>query len=238
MKIHHQLANPKYFMRFIDYIMPLSGILMVGFMVSGLYYALFNSPPDYQQGETVRIMYIHVPAAYMSSLIYAGMVLMSLFYIIWRHMLADLLARIMAPIGLIFTILCLITGSLWGKPMWGTWWVWDARLTSVFILFLIYCGYLIIRNAFDNMDRARMMAAILALFGGINLPIIKFSVDWWNTLHQPASLLTLQGPTIDSQILTPLLLMLAAVSFFSVFIVLLQAKAHILTQKQRHKVAS
>lgn len=238
MKIHHQLANPNRFMRLIAYVIPISGLLMLGFMISGLYYALFNSPPDYQQGETVRIMYIHVPAAYMSTMIYSAIVLMSLFYIIWRHALADLLAQIMAPIGLIFTILCLVTGSLWGKPMWGTWWVWDARLTSVFILFLIYCGYIIIRNAFDDMARARMMAAILALFGGINLPIIKFSVDWWNTLHQPASLLTLQGPTIDSSILTPLLLMLAGVSFFSVFFILLQAKAHILTQKHLNKASS
>ena len=232
-KWYHIIATPNFFHKVARFLIPISAFICSICFIFGLYHALIVSPADYQQGETVRIMYVHVPAAYMANILYMVIFFMSLFYLIWRHVLADLLAQIIAPIGLIFTIICLVTGSLWGKPMWGTWWVWDARLTSVFVLFLIYCGYILMRHSFDNTSRARLMASILALFGGINLPIIKFSVDWWHTLHQPASLITFDGPKIDSSMLTPLLLMMAAYSFFAIFIILHQTKSRLILASKK-----
>ena len=163
------------------------------------------APADYQQGETVRIMYIHVPAAWLSTACYGMMAVSSLGTLIWRHPLADVSAKAIAPIGAAFTFLCLITGSLWGRPMWGTWWVWDARLTSVLVLFLIYCGIIALWNAYEDPARAGRAAAVMTLVGAINLPIVKFSVDWWNTLHQPASVFRMGGSTIDGSMLWPLL---------------------------------
>ncbi len=187
--------------------------------MSGLYFALISSPADYQQGQTVRIMYIHVPSAWMAMFIYANMSIASAVALIWKHPLAHLAARSSAPIGAAFTFICLATGMLWGKPTWGTWWVWDARLTSVLILFFLYIGYIVLINAFDDASRAMRASAVLAIVGAINLPIIKFSVDWWNTLHQPASIARLDAPAIHSSMLTPLLLMTAA--FMGIYAVLL-----------------
>jgi len=150
-------------------------------------------------------MYIHVPAAWLSMACYGLMAISSIGTLVWRHPLADVSAKAIAPIGAAFTFLCLITGSLWGRPMWGTWWVWDARLTSVLVLFLIYCGILALWNAYEDPARAGRAAAVMTLVGAINLPIVKFSVDWWNTLHQPASVFRMGGPTIDRSMLWPLL---------------------------------
>ncbi len=180
--------------------------------VVGLYYGLVVAPPDYQQGETVRIMFIHVPAAWGATMVYAFMAVSSAIAIIFRHPLADLSAKAAAPIGAVFTFLALVTGSLWGKPMWGTYWVWDARLTSFFVLFLLYLGYMAVWQAIDDYHRAARIAAIVALVGAINVPIIKFSVDWWNVLHQP-SIITSSGFTVYTSILIPLLIMVAAYSF-------------------------
>ncbi len=163
----------------------------------GLYGALVSAPPDYQQGETVRIMFVHVPAAWLAMLVYSVMALASAVAIIFRHPLADVAAKTAAPIGAVFCFLALATGSLWGKPMWGAWWVWDARLTSMFVLFLLYVGYIAIWQAIEEPSRAAMIARIVALVGFINIPIIKFSVDWWNSLHQPASVFKMGGPSID-----------------------------------------
>lgn len=230
----HRFANPTRFFRVSNAIAPFTG---AGFVITGLlglYYGLFASPADYQQGDTVRIMYIHVPAAYMALMIYGVVATASASVLIWKHPLAEIAARSAAPVGLAFTFLCLVTGSLWGKPMWGTWWVWDARLTSVLILFFLYIGYIALLNAFDEPGRASKPAAILALVGVVNLPIIKFSVDWWNTLHQPAALIRLDGPTIAPEMLTPLLLMIACFTFFFFFILAIRMRAEYAAAKVRN----
>ena len=173
----------------------------------------FAAPPDYQQGETVRIMYLHVPAAWLATFIYGVMTVAALGTLVWRHPLADAAQKAAAPIGAAFTFICLVTGSLWGKPMWGTYWVWDARLTSVLVLFLIYLGLIALWRAIEDPGRAARGAAILTLVGAVNMPIIKFSVDWWNTLHQPASVLRLGGRRSSPTMLCPLLVMAVAFTF-------------------------
>ena len=199
-------ANPGRFLAFIRYAIPWLAAGGTIIAAIGFYAAFAYAPADYQQGETVRIMYIHVPSAWLSTACYGIMALSSIGTLVWRHPLADVSAKSIAPIGAAFTFLCLLTGSLWGKPMWGTWWVWDARLTSVLVLFLIYCGILALWNAYEDPARAGRSAAVMTLVGAINLPIVKFSVDWWNTLHQPASVFRMGGPTIDKSMLWPLLL--------------------------------
>lgn len=210
-------------------------------VLTALYIGFFASPPDYQQGETVRIMYVHVPSAWMSLGIYTLMAVSSFIYLVWRAPVFDLISRCAAPIGAGFTLLCLISGALWGKPIWGTWWVWDARLTSVLILFFFYLGYIALVNSFDNREQGAKSAAILAIVGFINVPIIKFSVDWWNTLHQPASVLRFDGPAIHSSMLTPLLLMFAGFICFFIVVLVLRIKYDILARKiirlQMHKIA-
>jgi heme exporter protein C len=214
----HRFANPTRFMRLSGALLPWLGWLTVILLAAGLVLALFVAPPDYQQGETVRIMFIHVPAAWMALFIYGALALASAAALVWRHPLADLAAQEAAPLGAGFTLICLISGSLWGEPMWGTWWVWDARLTSVLVLFFLYLGYIALVNAFDEPTRGARAGAILALVGAVNLPIIKFSVDWWNTLHQPASVFRLGGPTIALSMLLPLLVM--ALAFTALFLTL------------------
>jgi len=226
-------ANPQRFLRFVHYV--LLPVLLIGAVLSavGLYAAFALAPADYQQGETVRIMYIHVPAAWLSMACYGLMALSSIGTLVWRHPLADVSARAMAPIGAAFTIICLITGSLWGRPMWGTWWVWDARLTSVLVLFLIYCGILALWNAFEDPARAGRAAAVMTLVGAINLPIIKFSVDWWNTLHQPASVFRMGGPTIDKSMLLPLLLVAIGMTIEMIGLHLAAMRNEILARRLR-----
>ena len=215
-----RFANPRVFKRLSAAILPWAGLSTLGLFAIGLWLALVRSPADYQQSDTVRIMYVHVPAAWMAMFVYANLAIASAVALVWRHPLAEVAARAMAPVGACFTALCLITGSLWGKPMWGTWWVWDARLTSVLVLFFLYLGYIALANAFDDETRGTRAAAILALVGVVNLPIIKFSVDWWNTLHQPASVAKLGGPSIHPSMLTPLLVMAAAYTAYFVTILL------------------
>ena len=200
----HRFANPARFARLAAAITPWSAALTGLLFAVGLTLALIASPPDYQQGETVRIMYVHVPAAWMSMLVYVVVAAGSASALVWRHPLGDIVARAASPVGAGFTLLALLTGSLWGKPMWGTWWVWDARLTSVLVLFFLYLGHIALLHAFDDAARGARAAAILAVAGSINLPIIKFSVDWWNTLHQPASIMRLGGPSIHWTIQIPL----------------------------------
>ena len=209
-----------------------AGLCLVTF-AAGLYFALFVSPPDYQQSETVRIMYVHVPAAWMAIFCYTVLAVASASALIWRHLVADMLAKATAPIGAAFTLLALATGSLWGKPMWGTWWVWDARLTSVLILFFLYLGYIVLHDTFDDASRGARAASILAVVGAINVPIIKFSVDWWNTLHQPASVVKFDGPAIHASMLTPLLLMAVAFTAFYVWTLTVRVKAEFNTSKIR-----
>ncbi|WP_425995338.1 heme ABC transporter permease CcmC [Caulobacter sp. DWR1-3-2b1] len=185
------LTNPERFMAFSRWAAPMFGVIAAVLALVGLYLT-FTVPEDYQQGDTVRMMFIHVPAAIMSMVVYLFLGVSSLLALIFRHALADAAARACAPLGAVFTALALITGSLWGKPMWGTWWQWDARMTSVLVLFLFYLGYLALRGALEDEQKAARAAAILALVGLINLPVIKFSVDWWNTLHQGSSTLFAQ----------------------------------------------
>jgi len=230
----HRFANPNRFLRLANAILPWSAGLTVLLLAAGLYFALLRSPPDYQQGETVRIMYIHVPSAWMALFVYGCMAVSSASALIWRHPIADLIAKAAAPIGAGFTLICLATGSLWGKPMWGTWWVWDARLTSVLVLFFFYLGYIALVNAFDDPTRGHRAAGILALVGVVNLPIIKFSVDWWDTQHQPASVVRLDGPTIHPTMLWPLLLMALAFTAFFVTVLILRVRGEIAAAKIRN----
>ena len=229
----NRLANPARFVRLADRILPgLAGLTAV-LLVAGLYLGLVEAPPDYRQGDTVRIMFVHVPSAWMAMFAYGVMAVASAVGMVWKHPLADLTAKASAPIGAAFTVIALVTGSLWGKPMWGTWWVWDARLTSMLILLFLYLGYMALWQTIEDPAKAGKAAAILALVGVVNLPIIKFSVDWWNTLHQPASVLRMDGPTIDASILTPLLIMGLAFQLYYFTVLLWRIKAEILERKIR-----
>lgn len=203
------LANPDRFLRFTRPVTPVLWGLAAVLLAIGTWLA-FTVPEDYQQGDTVRIMFVHVPAASIGLMAYGALGVSSFFALVFRHALADAAARAAALPGAALTGLALITGSLWGKPMWGTWWVWDARLTSVLVLLLFYLGYMALRSAIDDEAKAARAATVLGLVGLINLPIVKFSVDWWNTLHQPASLLRMGGSSLDPAYLTPLLTMMAA----------------------------
>ena len=215
----HQYANPMRFARISKAVLPWLGAACIGLLAVGLYWALVASPADYQQKDSVRIMYVHVPAAWMAMFVYVAMAGASAVGLIWRHPLADIAAKSCAPIGACFTLLALATGALWGQPMWGTWWVWDGRLTSVLVLFFLYLGYMALWQAYDEPGKGSRAAAILALVGVVNVPIIHFSVEWWNTLHQPASVFRLDGPTIDPAMLWPLLVM--ALGFKAYFLVVL-----------------
>ena len=215
----HKYANPNQFLRIANPILPWCAWLAGLAIAAGLYLGLVQAPADYQQGETVRIMYVHVPSAWMALFVYTNMAIASATAIIWRHPLGFLIAKASAPIGACFTFISLATGSLWGKPMWGTWWVWDARLTSVLILFFLYIGYIALVDAFDDPTRGQRAASILALVGAVNVPIIHYSVEWWNTLHQPASVARMDGPAIHSSMLWPLLIM--AIGFTALYFALM-----------------
>ncbi|MDG3440174.1 heme ABC transporter permease [Nitrospirillum amazonense] len=221
----HRFANPARFLRIANAVLPWAAGLSAVCFAAGLYLGLLVSPPDYQQGDTVRIMYIHVPAAWMGMFTYSTMAVAAAAALVWKHPLAEVYAKAAAPLGAGFTALCLLTGSLWGAPMWGTWWVWDARLTSVLVLFFLYLGYMALVDAFDDPARGNKAGNILLLVGAVNVPIIKFSVEWWNTLHQPASVFRLGGPTIAASMLWPLLLMAVAFQSYFFAVVILRIRA-------------
>ena len=213
-----RLANPARFMRVSGVVLPWLGAATAGVLGLGLVWSLLVAPPDYQQGESVRIMFVHVPSAWMALSVYLFVAVGSAVALVWRHPLAEIAAQEAAPIGAAFTLVCLATGSLWGRPMWGTYWVWDARLTSMLILFLMYLGVIALWRTVEDPSRAARAAAVLTLVGAINLPIIKFSVDWWSTLHQPASVIRLGAPSIHQTMLLPLLMMVLV--FILLFITL------------------
>jgi len=225
------LANPNRFNKITEKIQPYILLIAITTLISGLYFGLFDSPKDYQQGDAVRIMYVHVPSAWLASFLYFSLAISCVFYLVWKHPLADLVSSSIAPIGALFSALTLVTGSLWGKPMWGTWWVWDARLTSMLVLFFFYLGYILLSNAFERKIDGSKTASVLAIVGLINLPIVKFSVDWWHTLHQPASIIKIGGPSIDDKMLLPLILMIFALSFFSLYMVILNVKTKLIEKK-------
>ena len=228
----HYLANPHRFMRLAAVVTwPLWGVALA-LMIWGLILG-FAAPPDYQQGETVRIMFVHVPAAWMSLFAYTFIFVASVVALVFRHPLGHVAARAAAPVGAVFALTTLVTGALWGQPMWGTWWVWDARLTSVLVLFLIYLGYIAIWRAIDAPDVAARAASVLAIVGFINVPIVKFSVDWWNTLHQPASVSRFARSALHSDFLIPLLVM--GVAFMVLFgaLVFTRMQSEIWAQRSR-----
>ncbi len=202
----NDLANPTRFLNLSAKLLPWLWSAALIILTVGFYMAFFVAPEDYQQGQTIRIMFIHVPFAWLAMATYALMAISSIGTLVWKHPLADVSAKAAAPLGAAFALICLLTGSFWGKPMWGAWWVWDARLTSMLVLFLMYLGLIALWNAVEDPIRAGKAAAVLTLVGSINLPIIKFSVDWWNTLHQPASVFRFDGPTIHVYMITQLLM--------------------------------
>jgi heme exporter protein C len=226
------LANPSRFLALAGRLLPwLAAATLIVFAV-GINQAIV-APDDYQQGATVKIMYIHVPAAWLAMGCWTVMTIAALGTLVWRHPLADVAARAAAPIGAAFTLMCLITGSLWGRPMWGTYWVWDARLTSVLVLFLMYLGVIALWRTIDEPARAARAVAVLTLVGAVNLPIVKFSVDWWNTLHQPASVMRLGAPTIDPAILRPLFIMGVAYLFLFITLHLAAMRNEIMRRRVR-----
>jgi heme exporter protein C len=220
----YKLFSPNIFLKITRILTPLSGLLFAITLPIGLYFALFDSPEDYQQGEMVRIMYVHVPSAWMSLGIYTFIAVCSLSCLVWKTRMSYILAVAAAPIGAGFALITLITGSIWGKPIWGTWWVWDARLTSMLVLFFIYISYIAIINSGNNLLRAEKPASVMAIIGFINIPIVKFSVDIWYSLHQPASIIKAGGPSIHPTMLLPLFIMFTSFIMYFIFVLLIRTK--------------
>lgn len=231
----HRFGSPKYFYDFSNRAIPWLGWGCLVLICAGLYGGLVLAPPDYEQGESYRIIYVHVPSAWMSMFIYMNIAAASAVVLIWKVKIADVIAQASAPLGASFTFLALVTGSLWGKPMWGTWWQWDARLTSELLLLFIYLGYMGLGSAIEDRRVAARACAILALVGVVNIPIIHYSVEWWNTLHQPASITKLGKPSIHSSMLIPLLIMAIAFMLYYVVTVLSRARCELLRQERKAK---
>lgn len=229
----HQMASPKYFYRYTGILMPWIGLGSVIALVWGLYLGLFVAPPDYQQGQSYRIMFVHVPSAWMSMFIYVFMAVLSAIYLIWNIKLAEIMARSSAVLGASFTFLALITGSLWGKPMWGAWWVWDARLTSELILLFLYLGYMALISAVEDVRLSGRAGSLLLLVGVVNIPIIHYSVEWWNTLHQGPTVTKLDKPSIHRSMLWPLLLMAVSFQLFYFWLVTLRARTELIWRERR-----
>ncbi len=226
----NKIFSPASIIAFTDNYLKYIITMMLLLLLLGGYYGFYASPPDYQQGEYVRIMYVHVPSAWLALAVYSVMAVVSLIYLIWHNPMFDLIAKSAAPIGALFCFITLVTGALWGKPIWGTWWVWDARLTSMLILFFFYIGYLVLVNLTKDQFNSKAPAA-LAILGCINVPIVKFSVNLWNSLHQPASVFKLSGPSIHSSMLTPLMLMFVGYCFYFQANLLINLKKKLIEQK-------
>lgn len=233
MQLLHRLASPKHFYDQAGRVIPWLAGTTVILLLCGLYGGLVLAPPDYQQGESYRIIYIHVPSAWMSLFIYVVMAVSGAIGLIWRLKLADVVIASSAPIGASFTFIALATGSLWGKPMWGTWWVWDARLTSELILLFLYLGIIGLQSAFEDKRIAGRAAAVLVLVGVVNIPIIHYSVEWWNTLHQGPTVTKLDAPSIHLSMLIPLLLMALAFTLYYVTVLLMRARCEVLERERR-----
>lgn len=226
------LSNPERFMAFSRWAAPLFGAIAIVLAAAGLWLS-FTAPEDYQQGDTVRIMFIHVPAAWLSMFVYACLGGASFLALVFRHALADAAAKSAAPLGAAFTVMTLVTGALWGKPMWGAWWVWDARLTSELILLFLYLGFIALHSAIDDPRRAARASGLLAIVGAVNVPIIYFSVQWWNTLHQGASISLTQAPTMAKTMLAGMLVMAIAAWCYTVAVALARVRCEIL-ERERH----
>lgn len=233
LRFFHQLGSPKHFYRIAGRWIPWLAALCVLLMLYGLYQGMVVAPTDYQQGDSYRIMFIHVPSAWMSLFIYIVMAVAGAIGLIWHMKLAEVIAISSAPIGASFTFLALVTGSIWGKPMWGAWWVWDARLTSELILLFLYLGVMALYSAVEDKRTAARATAILAIVGVVNIPIIHYSVEWWNTLHQGPTVTKFGAPSIDLRMLIPLLLMAVAFKLFYAMVVLMRARVEVL-QRERN----
>jgi heme exporter protein C len=229
-----RILNPNFFARLADSLIPFFAGTFSLTLALGLYYALVASPIDYQQGEMVRVMYVHVPSAWMSLGVYSFITACSISCLVWKTRLSYLLAVAAAPIGATFALITLVTGSIWGKPIWGAWWVWDARLTSMLVLFLLYISYIAIISSGNNFLRAEKPASVMAIIGFINVPIVKFSVDIWYSLHQGASVLKFGGPAIHPSMLTPLMIMF--LSFIFLFLLILLMRTSVLLEKIKEQV--
>jgi len=233
--IVHKFSSPKNFYQMSGKLIPWFAWPCLLFLLAGLYYGLIKAPTDYQQGESYRIIYVHVPAAWMSMFIYMVMATSGAIGLIWRIKLSDMIASASAPIGAAFTFLALVTGSLWGKPMWGAWWVWDARLTSELILLFLYLGFIALQSSIEDPRNAARAGAVLALVGVVNIPIIHYSVEWWSTLHQGATVAKLDKPSIDISMLIPLLLMAVSFKLYYAAVVLMKARADVLLREQNSR---
>jgi len=224
----HKLGSPKNFYRLSQVLTPWLGAVTAALLVVGTYWGLVVAPPDYQQGDSYRIIFVHVPAAWMSMFVYMVMAAAAAIVLIWRMKVAEAVMRASAPLGASFTFLALVTGSLWGKPMWGTYWVWDARLTSELILLFLYLGFIALQNAVEDRRTAARAGAILALVGVVNIPIIHYSVEWWSTLHQGPTVTKFDAPSITLDMLLPLLVMAVAFTLYYATVVLMRARCEIL----------
>ncbi len=229
----HRMASPKWFYNFSGKLLPWVGVLAMVGVVTGLVWGLLFTPPDYLQGNSYRIIFLHVPASSLALTVYVSMAITAAIGFIWKIKLADMAVASLAPIGASFCLLSLVTGAIWGKPTWGTWWVWDARLTSMLILLFLYLGLIALRQAFDNRDSAARACAILAMVGLVNIPIIKYSVEWWNTLHQGTTIKVVEESTMAMEMLVPLLISIFAFYLFCLFVFLLRIRAEILWREQR-----
>lgn len=227
----HRLSSPKWFYAISGKLLPWLWVISALLFAVGLYQGLYNSVVDYQQGHTVRIMYIHVPAAMGSMMFYMMMAVAAAVGYIWRIKLAHMAAISIAPIGAALTLLALVTGSLWGSPMWGTWWVWDARLTSELILFFLYIGFISLHNAFEDREVGDRAAGVLAMVGVVNIPIIHYSVQWWNTLHQGATISKFEKPSLDPSMLLALLLMFFAIIIFCTALMMYRMRNEVLSRE-------
>ncbi len=228
----HRLASPKHFYQFAGRLIPWLGWSTLILFIIGIYLGLFVAPTDYQQGESYRIIYIHVPAAWMSMFVYMVMATAGGIGLIWKMKMADIVASSAAPLGAAFTILALVTGSLWGKPMWGTWWIWDARLTSELILLFLYLGFIALQSAIEDRRTAANACAVLALVGVVNIPIIHYSVEWWNTLHQGATVTRFDKPAMATSMLIPLLTMFLAFKLYFGLTLMMRARVEILERER------
>ena len=232
MRFLHTFASPRHFYRISGRWLPWLGVACLASLLAGLYQGLLVAPTDYQQGDSYRIMFIHVPAAWMSLFVYMIMAGAGVIGLVWRIKLAEVMAVASAPIGASFTFLALVTGAIWGKPMWGAWWVWDARLTSELILLFLYLGVIALDNAIEDKRTAARATSILALVGVVNIPIIHYSVEWWNTLHQGPTVTKFDAPSIDLRMLVPLLLMALAFKLYYVLVVLMRARVEVLERER------
>lgn len=235
-KFLHKLASPPHFYRIAESMLPWFAVPGLLFIVYGTYAGLFVAPPDYQQGDAFRIIYVHVPSAYLSMMAYMIMAISAGIGLIWRMKLAHAVSAAAAPLGAWFTFLALATGSVWGRPMWGTWWEWgDPRLTSELVLLFLYLGYMALRNAIDDTTKADRASAVLALVGAVNVPIIHFSVEWWSSLHQGPTLVKKGGPAMDTAMLYPLLAMIFGFTLLFGALLLRRVRTEVLYRERRKR---